>query len=83
MNSGDILITPCFSSLKITNVEEEELEIYYINDSPLVNYLGSKVERKIFQTAVYSNTFLLQSLNDLSNEDHCGQYALTKIEFAQ
>jgi gentisate 1,2-dioxygenase len=70
VNSGDILITPCFCSLKITNAEEEELEIYYINDSPLVNYLGSKVEKKIFQTAVYSNTFLLQSLNDLSDKNN-------------
>ena len=70
VNSGDILITPCFCSLKIINVEEEELEIYYINDSPLVNYLGSKVEKKIFQTAVYTNTFLLEKLNDLSNKDN-------------
>lgn len=70
VNSGDILITPCFCSLKIINVEEEELEIYYINDSPLVNYLGSKVEKKIFKTAVYTNTFLLEKLNDLSNKDN-------------
>jgi gentisate 1,2-dioxygenase len=70
VNSGDILITPCFCSLKIINVDEDELEIYYINDSPLVNYLGSKVEKKIFQTAVYSNTFLLEKLNDLSNKNN-------------
>jgi gentisate 1,2-dioxygenase len=57
-------------SLKIINVDEDELEIYYINDSPLVNYLGSKVEKKIFQTAVYSNTFLLEKLNDLSNKNN-------------
>ena len=70
VNSGDILITPCFNSLKIKNLEEEELDIYYINDSPLVNYLGSKVEKKIFKTSIYSNTFLLQSLNDLSNKNN-------------
>jgi gentisate 1,2-dioxygenase len=71
VNSGDILISPCFHSLKITNLDkEEELEIYYINDSPLVNYLGSKVEKKIFKIAVYDNTFLLQNLNDLSNKNN-------------
>lgn len=68
--SGDILISPCFHSLNIKNVGKEELEIYYVNDSPLVNYLGSKAEKKIFKTAIYSNSFLLQSLNDLSNKNN-------------
>ena len=68
---GDILISPCFGSLQIKNIgKEEELEIYYVNDSPLVNYLGSKVEKKIFKTAIYSNSFLSQSLNDLSNKNN-------------
>ena len=65
--SGDLLITPCFNSLKIKNLGEEELQIYYINDSPLVNYLGSKAEKKIFKTAIYRNTYLIQKLNELSN----------------
>lgn len=68
--SGDILISPCFYSLDIKNLGEEELEIYYINDSPLVNYLGSKAEKKIFKTAIYSNAFLLQNLFDLSNKNN-------------
>ena len=68
--SGDILISPCFSSVKITKVGEEELQVYYVNDSPLVNYLGSKAEKKLFKTAIYSNAFLLQSLNDLSNKNN-------------
>ena len=67
VSSGDILITPCFSSIKIQNLGEEELQIYYINDSPLVNYLGTKAEKKIFKTAVYSNDFLVQRLEELSN----------------
>jgi gentisate 1,2-dioxygenase len=68
--SGDILITPCFYSLKITNLGEEELQIYYVNDSPLVNYLGSKVEKKIFKTTIYNNEFLIQSLNELSDKNN-------------
>jgi hypothetical protein len=68
--AGDILISPCFYSVKITNLGEEELEVYYINDSPLVNYLGSKAEKKIFKVAIYSNEFLLQRLDELSNKDN-------------
>jgi gentisate 1,2-dioxygenase len=68
--SGDILISPCFYSLKIQNLGEEELEIYYINDSPLVNYLGTKAEKKLFKPAIYSNAFLLKNLNDLSNKNN-------------
>ena len=64
--SGDILISPCFNSLKIKNLGEE-LQIYYINDSPLVNYLGNKAYKKIFQTAIYRNDFLINKLNELSN----------------
>ena len=68
--SGDLLITPCFNSIKIKNLCEEELQVYYINDSPLVNYLGSKVDKKIFKTAIYSNDFLIQKLNELSNKNN-------------
>lgn len=68
VNSGDILISPCFNSLQITNICDEDLEIYYVNDSPLINYLGSKAEQKIFQVAIYSHEFLLKNLNALSNK---------------
>jgi hypothetical protein len=70
ISSGDILISPCFHSLKIENLAEEELQIYYINDSPLVNYLGTKAEKKIFKTAIYSNDFLIKNLIDLSNKNN-------------
>jgi gentisate 1,2-dioxygenase len=68
--SGDILVTPCFDSIKITNLSEEELQIYYINDSPLVNYLGNKAYKKTFKIAIYKNEFLLQKLNELSNPNN-------------
>jgi gentisate 1,2-dioxygenase len=64
---GDILITPCFNTIKIKNTGNEELQIYYVNDSPLVNYLGNKANKKIFKTAIYKNEFLIQKLNELSN----------------
>jgi gentisate 1,2-dioxygenase len=64
--SGDILITPVFSSLMIKNIGLNELQIYYINDSPLVNYLGSKPIKKIFKTSIYTKDFLLYNLENLS-----------------
>jgi len=70
VKSGDILISPCFDSIKIKNTGNDELQIYYINDSPLLNYLGTKAENKIFKTAIYTNDFLLKSLNNLSNPNN-------------
>ena len=68
VSSGDILITPCFQSvLRVKNVGIEEVQIYYINDSPLVNYLGNKAVKPIFSTAIYRNDFLVRKLNELSN----------------
>lgn len=68
--SGDILISPCFNSLKIKNTGEEELQVYYINDSPLVNYLGNKAHKKIFKLAIYKNEFICQKLNELSDPNN-------------
>lgn len=67
VSSGDILITPCFKSVRIQSSEEQEVQIYYINDSPLVNYLGNIAVKPIFKTAVYRKDFLAQKLNELSN----------------
>lgn len=70
VNTGDILISPCFNTIKIQNIGEKDLQIYYVNDSPLLNYLGSKAEKKIFKTAVYSNQFLIEHLNSLSDPNN-------------
>jgi gentisate 1,2-dioxygenase len=70
VNTGDILISPCFHLLQIKNSGEEELQIYYVNDSPLVNYLGSKATNKIFEPAIYTNKFLIENLNHLSNSNN-------------
>ena len=67
LSSGDILISPCFNKLDIVNKEITDLQIYYINDSPLLNYLGSNSSRKTFKTAVYNKEFLFKNLFDLSN----------------
>ena len=70
LHSGDLLVSPCFNLVKLKNSSEQELQLYYVNDSPLVNYLGSKAEKKIFKASVYSNSFLVQKLNELSNPNN-------------
>jgi gentisate 1,2-dioxygenase len=66
--SGDILITPYFNSIKIKNIDNFDLQIYYVNDSPLLNYLGSIPIKKNFKTAIYTKDYLLKNLNNLANE---------------
>ena len=46
--NDDIFVTPCFEFIRIKNIGSEELNIYYVNDSPLINYLGSKSIHKLF-----------------------------------
>jgi gentisate 1,2-dioxygenase len=67
LGSGDILVTPCFKNIKIKNTGVNELQIYYINDSPLLNYLGSTPVEKTFKMAKYSKEYLVKNLKDLSN----------------
>lgn len=70
VSNGDLLITPYFNFITIKNTSDEELQIYYINDSPLVNYLGNMPIKKLFKTAIYSNEFLIENLNKLSNPNN-------------
>jgi gentisate 1,2-dioxygenase len=70
VESGEILITPCFQNIYIKNHSEEDLIIYYINDSPLINYLGCEPKKPIFQTAVYSRKFIQENLESLSNPNN-------------
>lgn len=70
VSSGDILVTPTFNKLLINNPYNEELQIYYINDSPLINYLGSCSTRQIFKTALYSKDFLMSNLFSLSDPNN-------------
>lgn len=67
LDVGDIMITPCFQTMQIKNIGANELQIYYINDSPLINYLGTIPVVKTFKTAKYSKEYLLKNLKDLSN----------------
>jgi gentisate 1,2-dioxygenase len=70
ISNGDILVTPLFNKLLINNPYDEELQIYYINDSPLINYLGSRSLKKIFKTALYSRDFLISNLFSLSDPNN-------------
>ena len=70
VNEGDILIAPYFTNMNIQNIDNEDLQIYYVNDSPLLNYLGAKPQHKIFETSIYSKAFLTENLNNLSDPNN-------------
>ena len=70
VSSGDIIIMPLFNTLKIKNNGSEEVYIYYINDSPLVNYLGCKPVEKTFKSSIYSKEFIMSNLIKLSNPNN-------------
>lgn len=67
ISKNDLLVSPSLESIYICNNTVEDLEIYYVNDSPLLNYLGSKPSQKIFQTYLYSSDFIQKKLKELSN----------------
>jgi len=58
------------SPLSIVPGIPEDLQIYYVNDSPLVNYLGNKACKQIFKTALFKREFLFQKLNELSDPNN-------------
>lgn len=68
--SGDIIVTPYFKSIQIINIFKGDLQIYHVNDSPLLRYLGSTPNEKIFKTAKYSKEFLVENLERLSNPEN-------------
>ena len=70
ISKNDIFICPCFSLTNITNQGKEDLKIYYINDSPLVNYLGTISKNKMFKASIYSSEFINQKMNELSNPNN-------------
>jgi len=70
VSDGEIFITPNFNLLNIKNIGNNELQIYYINDSPLMNYLGGISITKIFKSCIYKKEFLLDNLHTLSNPEN-------------
>lgn len=70
VDEGDILISPFNEEITIQNTGESDVLLYYINDSPLMNYMGSKPFKKTFQSAVYSKEFILSNLRELANPNN-------------
>jgi len=70
VSSEDIFVSPFFNSISIKNNGDEELCIYYINDSPLVNYLGCSTKNRTFRPTIYSKEFIQDNLIRLSNPNN-------------
>jgi gentisate 1,2-dioxygenase len=50
----------------------KKTSIFYVNDSPLVNYLGAKADegKKRFQHCHYTKEFLMNNLEELSDKNN-------------
>jgi quercetin dioxygenase-like cupin family protein len=71
VESGEIFICPAFQDLKLCNIlENEKTNIYYVNDSPLVNYLGAEAENPIFKPCIYNKKFIQENLQNLSDPNN-------------
>jgi len=70
LHEGDIIVTPLFENINIRNNNNSELSIYYINDSPLINYLGCVPRKNTFKTALYTCQFLQTNLKNLSEPNN-------------
>jgi gentisate 1,2-dioxygenase len=68
VEDGEIFICPTFLGLKITNMlENEKTEIYCVNDSPLLNYLGAEAQKQLFKPCIYNKKFIQENLHALSD----------------
>jgi gentisate 1,2-dioxygenase len=67
VSEGEILVLPGSGDLYFTNEGSTDVLIYYINDSPLINYLGCNSVRAIFEPSHYSREFIQENLHTLAN----------------
>jgi gentisate 1,2-dioxygenase len=81
LKAGDIFIHPCLSSMKIVNTNQNqknqnenqhqnETHIYYINDAPLLQYLGSIPKTQTFQPAIYTKEYIETQMQLLANPNN-------------
>ena len=84
LKAGDIFIHPCLSSMKIINTNNQchetqnetqnenqnETHLYYINDAPLLQYLGSIPRTQTFQPATYTKEYIETQMQLLANSNN-------------
>lgn len=68
---GDIVVLPHFIELNLMS-ESEKCSIFYLNDSPLLNYLGVKANENTpkFKPCIYDKKFLEENLDLLSDNNN-------------
>jgi gentisate 1,2-dioxygenase len=66
-SSGDIIVSPRINKMEI--IANLESTIYYVNDSPLLNYIGVVPNKDMFQACCYTNDFIIEKLNLLSHHN--------------
>lgn len=70
-SAGSIVISPSFEKIKIISISSKSY-IYYVNDSPLLNYLGAKpdTKKKLFKHCCFTKEFIHENLELLSNKEN-------------
>ena len=64
---GDIIVSPRINKMEI--IASLSSSIYYVNDSPLLNYIGVVPNKDMFQACCYSNDFIIEKLKLLSDNN--------------
>jgi gentisate 1,2-dioxygenase len=67
IKQNEIVVSPFFQSMKITNTSENDLVFYYVNDSPLYNYLGALPTFPTFCHCHYTREFIDEKMKELSS----------------
>lgn len=67
-SSGDIIVSPRINKMEI--IANLESSIYYVNDSPLLNYIGVVPNKDMFQACCYTNDFIIEKLKLLADHNY-------------
>jgi hypothetical protein len=70
VSEDSIFVAPSFSIMELINMADEDLTMYYVNDSPLLNYLGATSLNQTFRASLYSKDFIHKSLEQMSNPNN-------------
>ena len=68
-SEGDLITLPyCSDGMKFCS-DDEDVNIYWVNDSPLLNYLGVVSDKVIVPPTIYKKEEIILKLEEINNED--------------
>lgn len=70
LEEREIVVSPYFQIVRIQNTTSDDLVFYYVNDSPLYNYLGAIPKTPTFKHCHYTREFIEEQMRELSSSDN-------------